>query len=168
MQDPKSVALALSGGGTVLDVLGTYQQGRGASDLAQINARAANQDARLALERGRFEESRINRLKGQIIGQQRTSFAGQGVALGEGTPLAVQQDTERQAALDVLRARNDAALEALGYRTQASGYKYQSRLARRGSRAGGLGKLVAGAADYYALGKKLGVGDGAFGLPGED
>ncbi len=157
MQDPKDATLTLALTGTGLDVLGGLLAAGDEARVAREQERVARQNARLALARGGFEQRRIYREASRIIGAQRTSFAGQGVALTEGTPLAVQEDTARQASLDVLTARNNAMLEALGYRAQAQGYRYESRLAKRGRLTAASGKLVAGGLQYGLLSDKLGV-----------
>jgi len=168
MQNMRDVSLALAAGAPILGAAGEVQRQRAEARIADANADAARYDARLATERGAIEQARILREKGRIIGAQRASFAGQGVALGEGTPLALAEATEREAALDVMRARNDAALEALGYRQPARVYEYRSKLDKRALPGRVAGHLLAGGANYYKLHKGLGVDEGSFGIPGVD
>lgn len=160
MQDPKDATLTLALTGTGLDVLGGFLAGTDEARVAREQERVARQNARLALARGGFEQQRIYREASRLIGTQRTAFAGQGVALSEGTPLAVQEDTARLASMDVLTARNNAMLEALGYKAQAASYRYESRLAKRTRLTAASGKLVAGGLQYGLLSEKLGVPEG--------
>lgn len=149
--DNKNFALALTGSGAALQSFGSYAAGGANAAIARRNAAITEQQARVRLAQAGFDIQKINREKARVIAGQRTSFAGQGVALGEGTPLALQQDTERQAMLDVLATENNAYLEALGLRRQAQAYKYESKLARRGGAFNALGQLGAGGADYYKI-----------------
>lgn len=156
MKDNKDFALSLTAGSGLLGGLGEYQQGQGDADVARYNATIARRQAKDALARAGFAVDQINRAKGHVEAQQRTAFASQGVALNEGTPVAAAEDVERAATMDVLTVQNNAALEALGFREAAAGYKYESRLAKRKGTYGALGKFSGGAADAYAISAKLG------------
>lgn len=167
MQDTKDWSLFLRSSGAVTGALGKYQQGVAESELARRNAEAANQQALVAIERGRFEERRIHQELSKLLGSQEAAYASQNVALSKGTPLAVRVDSARLAELDVLTARNNAALEALGYRRQGAGFRYQSKVARRVGVTGAYGSLAVGAARAYEIENDLaptwGVSQGSFG-----
>lgn len=163
MQDPKDATLTLALTGTGLDVLGGVLAAGDEARVAREQERVARQNARLAIARGGFEQQRIFREASRVIGAQRTAYAGQGVALGEGVALEAQESTARAAAADALTARNNAMLEALGHRAKAEGYRYESRLSKRGRLTAASGKIVAGGVQYGMLANKLGVGDAPLG-----
>lgn len=149
MCDAQTIA-GMKLGGAGLQAGAQYNAGQAASDVAEYNAAAAQIAARDAKARGEeavFEKRREAR---QIIGAQRAAFAGQGVAIDRGTPLAVTVDTARMGELDAMRLRNNAAREAHGYKVKKKGYEYQAKLAA----ASGFGNALGAAArrgDFYYM-----------------
>lgn len=86
------------------------------------NAQVAEWQAQDALQRGAKAEQ-AQRLKvAQLKSSQRAGFAARGVALDEGSPLAILQDTDYFGELDALTIRDNAAREAWGHRTQGANY----------------------------------------------
>jgi len=64
-----------------------------------------------------------------LKGQQIASYAGSGVQVGEGTPMALARQTEEKAEQDALTIRYNSALQAWGYRAQAAGQYAEAALA---------------------------------------
>ncbi len=102
-----------------------------------FNAAALEMQATDAVSRGRDQEDRFRtQIKG-LIGSQRASFAAQGVDVGSGSAVDVQEDTARQGELDALTIRTNAAREAWGYTVESEGETLQAEDTRK------LGKLQA-------------------------
>ncbi len=104
------------------------QQGRYQQQIAETNARAQEELAKDAIERGATESSLVRRRARQMTGTQRAGFAGQGVEVNSGTALRVQDDTFTMGETDALTVKNNAWREAWGYKTQAKSLRDQARL----------------------------------------
>lgn len=93
---------------------GQYQQ-----QVYQQNIRLANVKADDAIKRGELEIQ--NYMKGvrKLIGTQRTVFAAQGVQIGSGSALDIEADTAQQAKITSITMRNNAWLQAWGYKQEA-------------------------------------------------
>jgi hypothetical protein len=81
---------------------------------------------------------------------QRAGFAARGVALDEGSPLAILQDTDMMGEMDALTIRDNAEKEAWGARMQGANYSSDSAMlsARAGaesSTGAAFGSLLTGA-----------------------
>lgn len=148
MQNTREWALAMTSTGTLTGALGRRTSAEAQARIAEMNARVEGAGARVAIARGDWEREQIARRAARILGRQRASLAGQNVDLSHGSALQVQLDTQRDAELDMLTAENNARLEAWGHRTRASGYRYESRVARQGGRLGSLGLLAKGSDQF--------------------
>lgn len=152
-------ALGLGALGTGINVLGTLKAGQAqaasANYQAQVdrnNAIIAGQNAQYATEAGAqhaMQQGLQNRsLQGRIVAGQ----AANGIDPNTGSALAVQ-DTARQTGLtDVQQTAQNAALQAYGYRTQATSDTAQAGLstmqagqATQGAELGAFGSLASGA-----------------------
>lgn len=90
------------------------------SKVAANNAQIAEWQAQNALERGQKAEQAQRLKTAQLKGTQRAAMAARGVALDEGSPLNILQDTEYMGEIDANTIHDNAALEAWGYRNQAA------------------------------------------------
>ena len=103
-----------------------------------------------ALQRGTKAEQ-AQRLKvAQLKSSQRAGFAARGVALDEGSPLAILQDTDMMGEMDALTIRDNAEKEAWGARMQGANYSSDSAMlsARSGAESptgAAFGSLLTGA-----------------------
>ncbi len=145
-------AVGLGLGAGAVDAYGAIDAGIYAKKLAGRNADIANAQAQNAIMRG-AEASVMHRGKVRgLIATQRASYAGQGVRVDSGAAADVQASAEKMAALDELTIANNAALEAWGYRAQASDAKAKGAIAyRQGFLSAGGSLITAGAnaAMYY-------------------
>lgn len=92
------------------------------------NAQYAEMQAADALQRGvRTEQTQRLKTAG-LKGTQRASLAARGVALGEGSPLAILQDTEFMGEMDVQTIRGNTEREAWAFRQQAMNYQAEAGL----------------------------------------
>lgn len=139
--------------GAVLAVAGIAMQAIGNQNAARASAAQARRNKHI---QGRMAEDAINRGADdvqtyrtrvrQMLGTQRAGFAGQGIEVDSGSPLAVAQDTQAQAQLDENRIRLNAMREAWGYKQAGAQYRTQANLATtQGNFAVGETLLTGGA-----------------------
>lgn len=135
---------------TAIAAYSVYQSGQAAKEQAQYQRAVARnneiiaermaEDARVRGE----EEARKTRLRSQqLASRQRVVLAQQGVAVDEGSALDLIGDTIALGEAEALTVRSNAEREALGFITQAQGFKSEAGLyglqAGQASSAAGLG-----------------------------
>lgn len=138
--------------GGLSQAYGQYQSGRYSEKLADRNADIARAQGKDAESRGAIAEQRLRQSARATAGAQRAAAAASGVKVDSGTAADLVAQTERLAELDVLTLRNNAALEAWGYRTQAADLQAQGQIARYTGINQATGTLLttgAQAAMYY-------------------
>lgn len=144
-----SIGAGLQVAGLVSGVFGATNQSKATQQaynyqatVNRNNAQVAEWQAQDALQRGAKAEQ-AQRLKvAQLKSAQRAGFAARGIALDEGSPLNILNDTDYMGELDALTIRDNAAKEAWGARTQ--GANYSSDAAMLGARADAESPLGAG------------------------
>lgn len=138
---------ALTGVGMVQQANQTAAQARYQSAVAKNNAAIAEMYAKDAEARGRVEELNVRNATKRLKGRQRAVMAANGVLLDGGTPADILADTAALGEVDALTVRNNAAREALGYRTQGMNFQAEARLQRlRASNASGTIPFAVGGA----------------------
>lgn len=128
----------------VFNAVNSYQQGRYLDKVANVNAGISNQAADDAIARGSQEADQQRIYTDQVIGAQRTGFAGNGIDVNTGTAGQIQNDTAALGELDALTIINNAAREAYGYRVQAMDQRQQGRLARWQGNMAATGSILGG------------------------
>lgn len=137
--------------GTAVSVMGQEQaadaaraQGNYQNAVARNNAILAGRAAADATARGE-ELARQQGIKGaQIIGAQRATLAGNGVVVDQGSALDLTTDQAGQNKLDALTIKDNAAREALGFKTQGMNFQAGGDLALlRGTSLGDAGDMGA-------------------------
>lgn len=129
--------IAMAGAQTVGGIMqadAMKQQGKYEERQANFNARMLDLQAEDALKRGDKVASDVRRHGKQVRGTQRASFAGQGVDVGFGSALDLQDETVHFNNLDVLEAKNNAWRESFGYHVQAENTRLQGRHALTSAR----------------------------------
>lgn len=96
------------------------------ADMAQINARMAEQSAQSALNQGQRQVGAISMRAGKIKSGQRVALAANGVDLGTGNAAEVQASTDIMKELDMQTAEANAVRAAWGYRTQGVSYQNEA------------------------------------------
>lgn len=104
------------------------------SQVASNNTIIANQNADIALEKGRADVKDQRRLTKQRIGLQRAQLAGQGFDVSQGSSIDILSDTASLGELDVLRIEADAQNKARNLRNTALGFESESTLGRLASK----------------------------------
>ena len=124
-----TVATGLQLAGAAVSTAGAYNKSK--SDKAAYeyqgavnrnNATIAEWQARDAITRGQKAEQQQRLKVAQLKSTQRASFAARGMAVDEGSPLSILDDTDFMGEQDALTLRDNAAREAWGYRVQAGNY----------------------------------------------
>lgn len=135
--------------GSIIGGIGLYTTIQGeriaaqaGADIADVNATIAERQAEHALERGREAETESRIRTRQLIGTQRARLAAQGVDVNQGSALDIQADTAAIGELDALTIRNNAALEAWGYRVGATSQRLQANFTRQAARSRAIGSIL--------------------------
>lgn len=151
-----------------LSLFSAYNQAEGAkamgqyqNKMAKINERQGELMAEDAISRGKDAATNYQKKVNQITGTQRASFAASGVDVGYGSAQAIQDQTREIGAADVATIKNNAFLEAMGYRAEAQNASRRGRLALMAGNNEATNTLLTGgikAADqvYSNYGKKGG------------
>lgn len=122
-------------GGSALSVLGAYKSSKGNKDayryqaqIASNNAQLAEWQAQNAEARGKNTEANVRIHGAQMESTQRASMAARGIALDEGSPLRVLQDTEFMTEHDARTVEDNTAQEAWALRVQGGSAKANAGL----------------------------------------
>lgn len=133
---------------------------RGAADYestaANTNARWAELQGEGATKRGEYESQRLLQQARQLIGDQRVAAAAQGVDVNTGSVADAQLQAAELSAADAAQIRNNAFLEALGYRSQASSLRSQGRLAKAAGRTASRSSLLSGGLGFLRTAAQTG------------
>lgn len=150
-----TVATGLQVAGAITSTAGAYNKSK--SDKAAYeyqaavnrnNSTMAEWNARDAITRGQKAEQQQRLKTAALKSTQRASFAARGMALDEGSPLAILDDTAFMGEQDALTLRDNAARDAWGYRVQAG--NYASDAGMLSTRADAESPLKAGASSLLS------------------
>lgn len=111
------------GEASAIKAQGEYQKA-----MADINARNAELMAERRLKKGDEDAKLYQQKINQTVGAQIASYAGQGVALDSEIAQQVQQQTYEIGHEDIQQLKNNAYLEAMGYKTEAFNTRLNSRM----------------------------------------
>lgn len=127
--------------GLAMSGYGMHQQAEAQQDMANYNAKVADNNSQLAeyqaqdaTKRGDEEAHAIRRNADMLKGSQRASMSARGLDLAEGTAAELQDQTDFFARVDMTTARNNAAREAWGFRTQGLNYSSEAAMQRSTAR----------------------------------
>jgi len=119
-----------------------YQSGSYNSKISAYNAKIADMQAKDALRRGEEAANKHGRAVERLKGEQRAGFAGQGVDVSRGSAADVVDATQMLGDLDVAQIRNNAALEAWGFKVAAADARARSRIAKAEGTNAAIGTLL--------------------------
>lgn len=175
MCEPATIAAIAAVAAAGVATISAVQAGNAANEQAKYqaavsrnNAVFAERQATDAIKRGKVEEAQRRLQTSKLLGQQRSAFAANNVAIDAGSPLDVLEFTAEQGELDALIIRNNAEREAVGFRFQGTNFRSQAQLdlargrsAKSAGIASGIGSLLGEASAFAG---EFGTG-GAFGPP---
>jgi len=113
------------------------------ANIADVNARLAEQSAQSALARGQQQVAAHTLRTGHVRGAQRAALAANGVDLGAGSAAEVQASTKILSDIDRNQMEANAIYEAWGIRAQKVNHENQARMARAQAKANKPGAALA-------------------------
>lgn len=165
MCDPVSLAVAatvVSTVGSVTSGIGQAQQYRYQAQIADQNARLANDQARDSIGNTNLEAQRRYRELAQMKGAQTAAMAANGVDLDFGSPVAIRKDTAMIGAEDVgqiYKGGNERTrgfdINAFNYRSQAAANRAQASGAIIQGVFNGLSTALGGASQASMMNAQL-------------
>lgn len=148
---PEGILIAATGSKILSGLSGTYSEYEGTKletaykvNQLQTNSRIAELQAKSAERRGKDEANAYRVKVKQLIGSQRAAMAAQGIDIGADSALEIQEETAILGEQDAMTIKNNAFLEATGYRIQALDYKSQSKYAEIGGKTKARNTLLTG------------------------
>ena len=124
------------------------------SDIAKNNAIVSNYQAQDAAKRGRAAAQDHMQKVAQVKGQQVATLASRGIDIGEGSALALLQDTDAMGKRDTNQILQNSRMEKWGLDIQTGNYNATSDM--YGSAADNINPLMdglmAGAKSYMGAG----------------
>ena len=132
-----AISSILSMGSAAGDAVGSWAdakavraQGNYQNEMANINAQFAELSAESAITRGNKQAADVKRNTKKIIGSQRAAMAAQGISIDSGSALDVQEDTAMIGELEAMKVKNNAWMEAFGYKVQAQQDRQQGKIGK--------------------------------------
>ena len=129
--------MGLTAASGVVGAIGNFQESKGAKAAASYNAVVQENNAQFsdwqaqdARDRGNLAQQDNRRRGEQIAGTQRAAIASNGIALDEGSPLAILQDTDFAVGRDAQLIRDNTNREAYGYKQQAQNARSGAAITR--------------------------------------
>ena len=180
MADPGTWALILAGTATAAGAIGSIRQGNATSasdqyqaQVADNNAKIAEQNAQYATEAGGIKAQDVQQRGRVQQGKIKAAQAASGIDVNSGSAPMVRAGQAVETGVDAARTEHDAALQAYGYRTQASNFQAQSQVDRMGAsnaqtagyfQAGGT--ILSGASSLGYKWGSMGSGGDIYSNPG--
>jgi hypothetical protein len=127
------------------------------SKVAQNNATISNYQAQDAVKRGKVAAQDQMQKVAQVKGQQVATLASRGIDIGEGSALALLQDTDTMGKIDTKRILHGAAMDKWGLDIQTSNYNSTANM--YDTTAGNINPLM----DGLMAGGKSFIGNGGTG-----
>jgi hypothetical protein len=119
---------------------GDYQKA-----MFDLNSSFSDMQAQQSLRRGDASARSILRKTRSLVGSQRAVLAAQGIDVDSGSAIDITEDSRVLGEMDALTVKNNAWMEAWGFRSQAEIYRSQGRMAQAESRSKARNTLIAGA-----------------------
>lgn len=162
-------ASMLMGAGAGAGAAGAYGTATSQKNSLLYDAQVADQNASIsqwqaqdAIYRGHLDEQSSRMQTAAVKGAQRAAMAANGITVGEGSSNDVLTTTDYTGLRDALAIRNDAIRSAWGYNVQATNYRDNARMLRKGAKqinpwfsaaTSLLGSATTAASSNYLLGK---------------
>lgn len=141
----------LAAGGGILNAYSQIQQGKDGVKAANRQQRYLNDQAVDVINQGDFAADLTNEQGRQTAASQRTGFAANGVAVGEGSAGRIEQQTIDMARADADQLRRNAFNQAMGLVTQGNENVRQAKANQRTSRLNAFGSLLTGGGQGYSI-----------------
>jgi hypothetical protein len=122
-------------GGAVMGGLQGRAQAGYEADMAKQNARLAMEQARDSRERGELEARDFFRQAGKLKGEQAAALAANGLDMGYGSALTVQQDTAQGLSEDADNLYRNIGERTRGFEINAQNFVSEARAAKMRGKA---------------------------------
>lgn len=146
---PQAVGI-LSLIGTGVSAVTQYQAGQDAKAIGRNNAILQENNAQEALKTGVIQQNQYRRQLNQFLGRQRATIAANNVQ-DLGSPLSLQEDAAATGETDIANIRNQAALDAYGFKVGASDSISRGNAAARTGTANAFGELLKAGGTAYGM-----------------
>ncbi|TXG95602.1 MAG: hypothetical protein E6R08_11280 [Nevskiaceae bacterium] len=138
-------------GGGLLSAYSQIQQGKDAVKAAKRQQRYLDDQARDVITQGDFAADLANEQGRQTAASQRTGFAANGVAVGEGSAGRIEQGTLDIASQDADQLRRNAFNQAMGLVAQGNEGIKQAKAEFRTRRLNAFSSLLTGGGQAYNM-----------------
>lgn len=128
------------------------EQGRYQKDVAEYNARVAENEAEETRRAGVEAENIQRRKTAELISKQRAQLGAANVDLGSGSALQLQEDAEILGEADALRIRSNFESQAGALDTSATLTESQGEFAESAGRTAAAGTLLSATATVASTG----------------
>ncbi len=139
-----AIGVTVTAVGAGISAYGQYQSGKAQQDMANYNAKLAENEAIATQQLAHAETERMNRDKLRLMSAQRAGYAKSGAVMTEGTPLLLMAEQAAEMELDMITNQRNRALQARALRSQATLDRYSGKVANYAGKVG-AGTTVLGA-----------------------
>jgi hypothetical protein len=136
--------------GTGVSAASAYNQGQVQRAMLRNQAILGEQQAEETLKTGVINQNNYRRQINALIGRQRAVIAANNVQ-NAGSPLALQEDTAAIGEADIANIRNQAALDAWGFKVGADQARYRGDLYASAGATSAFGDVLAAGGQLYGL-----------------
>lgn len=148
----------LQGVGILASAAGSVAAGNQANQVAQYNAKVAENNAASARQEAGFEANLARENIRRVIGAQRAAGAASGLDTTSGTPVAVLGDTAQQGEMDVLARLYSGQAASVGFQNDARRMRAEGKAQKQAgfinagtSLLSGFGKMAVSRSPYAPL-----------------
>jgi hypothetical protein len=128
----------------IIQIPGKWQEAKQQAAVSKSNQYLAQYNAQSERRVGEDESQAVYRQRAQIVGEQRSRHGASDLGLASGTPLELGEDTARQAEMDAVTARNNAARRAWGFEVEAAQHKFAAKAYKDSAKYLGLKPILKG------------------------
>jgi len=150
-----AAAIPLLATGTLVKAGSEYAAAEQQAELSKINAGLAEFNRKNALARGEEQVEQLQTVRDQVVGSQRATLAANNIVVGTGIAEALEEDTQQAIDDDIITVRNNAMLEAWGYRTQELQFEYDRRQTLRAQPLRAAGTLLTGGSQIAMTARRI-------------
>lgn len=139
--------------GTMVSAIGAISAAQAQQDVANYNAKVADNNAKAELERAAYESGIIEDERNRVLGAQRAAAASSGVELKSGSPLAVFGDSYKAGELDVLSRLYGGRAAATAFGNDATRFRAEGKAAKQAGTINAVSSVIGG---FGSLAKSAG------------
>jgi len=153
--------VALTAGGTAMQVAGTLKQGKEAEEIGKARAQVDEQNAQ-AVREASVEKAKIQGERGrrELATQKATAAAGN-IRINVGAPLVIEKETRTDIAKDIGFGLESGRAESRGLLQSAAFERALGKSARKKSKYSALSQGLMGGVSIAMMGARMPTGTGA-------